>query len=59
MTILNVLFVVFVVQIVAELEGSELLEYLVLAVLLLPYFTCFKFTLLCYAIFYSVKLMCL
>ena len=38
--------VVLVVQDLAELEGVKVLEYLVLAVLLLPYFICFNFTIL-------------
>ena len=52
-------FVVLVVQVIAEPEGLDVLEYLVLAVLLLPYFICYDLTMLCYVIFYSVMLMCL
>ena len=61
MTNLNVPFVALVVWVVVvvEPEGLEVLEYLVLTVLLLPYFICFDFTMLHYVIFYSVILMCL
>ena len=59
MTNLNVEFAVLAVEVVAEPEGLEVLEYLVLVVLLLLYFICFDFTMLHYVIFYSFILMCL
>ena len=42
----------------AELEGVEVLEYLVLAVLLLPYLILILVTLCC-ILFYSILIMCL
>ena len=45
------MLVVLVLQDVVKLEGVEMLEYLVLAVLLLPYFICFSFAMPCYIIF--------
>ena len=59
MTNLNVAFVVLAVQVLEEPGGLEVLEYLVLAVLDLPHFICFDFTMLHYFIFYSFIFVCL